>query len=48
MVGVRIHAPRFGSDAFCIAGLHLLLEVGLADKNTVGNLFFGFGSCYWR
>jgi hypothetical protein len=40
MVGGCIHASRVGSDAFCIAGLHLLLEDGLAGKNTVGNFFW--------
>jgi hypothetical protein len=40
MVGGRIRVLRVGSNAFCIAGLHLLLEVGLGRKNTVGNLFF--------
>jgi hypothetical protein len=43
MVGGCIHASRVGSDAFCIAGLHLLLEDGLAGKNTVGNFFLGLG-----
>jgi hypothetical protein len=35
--------PHVGSDAFCLACLHRLLEAGFAGKNTVSNLYLGLG-----
>jgi hypothetical protein len=41
MNGGCIYVLRFASNAFCVTGLHLLLEAGLAVKNTAGNLSLG-------